>query len=97
MALCRRHGLALVPQGGNTGLVGGSVPLDGEVVVSLRRLDEVGPVDTAAGQVTAGAGATVAALHAAARERDCATRSTSPPGTPPPSADRWPPTPAACT
>ena len=37
-----RHRVALVPQGGNTGLVGGSVPLAGEVVVSLRRLDHVG-------------------------------------------------------
>lgn len=65
--LCRRHGLALVPQGGNTGLVGGSVPLDGELVVSLRRLDTVGPVDVVANQLTAGAGATIAAVHDAAR------------------------------
>ena len=35
---CREHGVALVPQGGNTGLVGGGVPLHGEVVLSLRRL-----------------------------------------------------------
>src|SRR5687768_3951429 len=45
---------ALVPQGGNTGLVGGSVPLAGEVVVSLRRLDHLGDVDPTAGQVTVG-------------------------------------------
>ena len=38
VALCREAGVALVPQGGNTGLVGGSVPLEGEVVLSLRRL-----------------------------------------------------------
>jgi len=65
----RCHGVALVPQGGNTGLVGGSVPGTGaEVVLSLRRLDELGPVDALAGQVTAGAGVTLAALqaHAAA-------------------------------
>jgi FAD/FMN-containing dehydrogenase len=61
----RRHGVALVPQGGNTGLVGGSVPRDGaEVVVSLRRLDDLGPVDVLAGQVTVGAGVTLAALQA---------------------------------
>ncbi len=66
IAVCRRHGVALVPQGGNTGLVGGSVPLDGEVVVSLRRLDGVGPVDPVARQLTAGAGATVAAVQTAA-------------------------------
>jgi FAD/FMN-containing dehydrogenase len=65
----RRHGVALVPQGGNTGLVGGSVPRTGaEVVLSLRRLDDLGPVDVLASQVTAGVGVTLAALqaHAAA-------------------------------
>ena len=36
VAVCRELGLALVPQGGNTGLVGGGVPLHGEVVLSLR-------------------------------------------------------------
>jgi FAD/FMN-containing dehydrogenase len=60
----RRHRVALVPQGGNTGLVGGSVPLAGEVVVDLRALSLLGPVDVTAGQVTAGAGATLAALQA---------------------------------
>jgi len=39
---CRRTRTPVVPQGGNTGLVGGSVPLDGEVVMSLRRLDHIG-------------------------------------------------------
>jgi FAD/FMN-containing dehydrogenase len=61
----RRHGVALVPQGGNTGLVGGSVPRHGaEVVVSLRRLDGLDPVDALGGQVTVGAGVTLAALQA---------------------------------
>jgi len=64
--VCRRHGIALVPQGGNTGLVGGSVPLHGEVVLSLRGLDDLGPVDEAAGQVTAGAGVTLADLQTTA-------------------------------
>ena len=54
--VCRELGVALVPQGGNTGLVGGGVPLQGEVVLSLRRLQSLEPVDTLAGQVTAGAG-----------------------------------------
>ena len=63
--LCRSHGVALVPQGGNTGLVGGSVPLDGELVLSLRRLNEL-ELDQRAGQVTAGAGVTVGDLERAA-------------------------------
>lgn len=64
---CRAAGQPLVAQGGNTGLVGGSVPRGGEVVVSLTRLDTVEAVDTAAAQVTAGAGVTLGTLqhHAA--------------------------------
>ncbi len=54
----------VVPQGGNTGLVGGGVPRHGEVLLSLRRLDGLEPVDDAAGQVTVGAGATLAAVQA---------------------------------
>ena len=67
-ARCRDQGIAIVPQGGNTGMVGGGVPLHGEVVVSLRRLSRVETVDAAAGQVTAGAGATLAAVQAAAKD-----------------------------
>jgi FAD/FMN-containing dehydrogenase len=65
LALCREAGLAVVPQGGNTGLVGGGVPLHGEVVLSLARLTGLGPVDQDAGQVTAGAGVTLAAVATA--------------------------------
>jgi FAD/FMN-containing dehydrogenase len=67
LAICNEARVAVVPQGGNTGLVGGSVPLRGEVVVSLRRLDAMGSVDHAAAQVTAGAGVTLGRLHAHAR------------------------------
>jgi FAD/FMN-containing dehydrogenase len=68
VAAARRHKVALVAQGGNTGLVGGGVPHMGEVVLSLRRLDDVGPVDRLAGQVTVGAGVRLETLqaHAAA-------------------------------
>lgn len=64
---CAAAGTPVVPQGGNTGLVGGSVPRGGEVVLSTRRLDEVGPVDQLAGEVTVGAGATLASVQSAAR------------------------------
>ena len=63
---CATHGVALVPQGGNTGLVGGGIPAgaaEGAVVVSTRRLDRLEPVDGLAGQVTAGAGVTLAQVH----------------------------------
>jgi len=61
-------GVPVVPQGGNTGMVGGSVPLAGEVVLSLRRLDRIWPVDRLAAQVTAGAGVVLADLHRAASQ-----------------------------
>ena len=63
---CGAAGVPVVPQGGNTGLVGGAVPSDGAVVLSTERLDEVGPVDAARGTVLVGAGATLAAVAAAA-------------------------------
>ncbi len=64
---CADAGVGVVPQGGNTGLVGGSVPRGSEVVLSLLRLNEVDAVDASAGEVTAGAGATLATVRAAAR------------------------------
>ncbi|MCA1782153.1 MAG: FAD-binding oxidoreductase [Intrasporangiaceae bacterium] len=65
---CHDAGVPVITQGGNTGLVGGGIPAHGEVVVSLTRLDDLDGVDTLAGQVSAGAGVTLARLqeHAAA-------------------------------
>jgi FAD/FMN-containing dehydrogenase len=54
--LANAHRIALVPQGGNTGLVGGQTPHNGEVVVSLRRLDRIREVDTASNTMTCEAG-----------------------------------------
>jgi FAD/FMN-containing dehydrogenase len=64
---CSELGVAVVPQGGNTGLVGGSVAFDGAVTLSSTRLDEVGSVDALTGQVDAGAGVPLVALQAAAQ------------------------------
>ncbi len=70
---CRQAGTAVIPQGGNTGLVGGSVPRRMEpqgrpqVVLSLARLRDLEAVDVAAGELTVGAGATLAAVQAHAR------------------------------
>ena len=69
LAACSGRGVAVVPQGGNTGLVGGGVPSDasaGCVVLSTRRLNAVSPIDRLSGQVTVGAGTTLASLQAAA-------------------------------
>ena len=65
--VARRHGLALVPQGGNTGLVGGSTPRNGTVLLSMRRFTDIGEVDREAHQVTAGAGVTIEQLQEHAR------------------------------
>jgi FAD/FMN-containing dehydrogenase len=66
---CAAAGAAVVPQGGNTGLVGGGVPRPGrpQVVVSTTRLASVAPVDVQAGQLLVGAGVTLEAAQAAAR------------------------------
>ncbi|HET6810828.1 MAG TPA: FAD-binding oxidoreductase, partial [Acidimicrobiales bacterium] len=64
---CRRAGAAVVPQGGNTGLVGGGVPRDGEVVLTTRRLDWVGDVDPLTATLAAGAGAPLAVVRDRAR------------------------------
>jgi FAD/FMN-containing dehydrogenase len=66
VAVCKEAGVALVPQGGNTGLVGGGVPLAGEIVLSLRRLAGVTDVDPLGGQLSIGAGTTIADVQAAA-------------------------------
>ena len=63
VSVCAAHGATVVPQGGNTGLVGGGVPLHHEVVLSTRRLIEMGSVDRLSAQVTVGAGVTLAALQ----------------------------------
>jgi FAD/FMN-containing dehydrogenase len=60
---CSSGGLPLVAQGGNTGLVGGGVPRDGEVVLSLGGLNSIGEVDLVANQVVVGAGVTLGAVQ----------------------------------
>jgi FAD/FMN-containing dehydrogenase len=67
VAACAARRLPLVPQGGNTGMVGGGVPRDGELVLSLARLDSLGEVDAAAGQIVAGAGVSLERVQDAAR------------------------------
>jgi FAD/FMN-containing dehydrogenase len=66
------HDLAtpVVPQGGNTGLVGGQIPLDGEIVLSLRRLDHIRDVDATSNTMTCEAGVVLAAAQEAAAAVD---------------------------
>ena len=64
--VCREHAVAIIPQGGNTGMVGGSVPLKGEIVLSMQRLNTIGNVDRLALQVSVDAGVTIEQLQTAA-------------------------------
>jgi FAD/FMN-containing dehydrogenase len=66
---CHEHGAPIVPQGGNTGMVGGSTPDESgrEIVLSLTRLNTVGEVEVGTGQITVGAGVSLATLQATAR------------------------------
>jgi FAD/FMN-containing dehydrogenase len=68
VACCAEHGVALVTQGGNTGLVGGGVPLYGEIVLSTTRLGAIVDADVSAGQLTAGAGSTIGAVRSTAAD-----------------------------
>jgi FAD/FMN-containing dehydrogenase len=67
LQLCWKHNIAVVPQGGNTGLVGGTLASEGHVIVSTRRLNSLGPVDAASQQISVGAGVTVEQVHEAAK------------------------------
>ena len=69
MSLCAQHGTAVVPQGGNTGLVGGGVPDDSgtQVLLSLQRLNRVREIDAANLTLTAEAGCVLQALQEAAQ------------------------------
>ena len=68
VAWCAEHRVAITPQGGNTGLAGGSVPApDGRnIVLSLARLNRVRAVDPANGTITVEAGVPLAAVQAVA-------------------------------
>ncbi|MCR5881683.1 FAD-binding oxidoreductase [Rhizobacter sp. J219] len=70
--LCARHGVGLVPQGGNTGLVGGSVPDDSgtQVLLTLQRMNKVRAIDEANLTMTVEAGCILQAAQQAAAARN---------------------------
>ncbi len=53
---CNEKNLAVVPQGGNTGLVGGSVPLYDEIVISTKKMNKVLDFDPLNGVLVCEAG-----------------------------------------
>jgi FAD/FMN-containing dehydrogenase len=68
MALANEAGVAVVPQGGNTGLVGGQIPFEAgtEIVVSLSRLNRIRHVDATGSHMVVEAGVTLLAAQEAA-------------------------------
>ncbi len=72
VSICSRAGIAIVPQGGNTGLCGGATPLPGgrAVVLGLSRLDRIRALDTDNDTVCVDAGCTLAAVQHAAAAAD---------------------------
>lgn len=72
VAICNETRTPIVPQGGNTGLVGGQIPNpDGtEVLLSLARLNRVRSIDSDAGTLTAEAGCILDDIRSAAESKD---------------------------
>jgi len=66
LAICNETSTAIVPQGGNTGLVGAQIPFDGEVVLSLARMNKTRSIDKAAHTLTVEAGVVLAKVQKAA-------------------------------
>jgi FAD/FMN-containing dehydrogenase len=68
VAKCLEHGVPIQPQGGNTSLCGGSVPLEGErgVILSLARMRRIREIDTANNSITVDAGCVLADVQRAA-------------------------------
>jgi len=66
--LCGQYGVPIVPQGGNSGMCGGATPDTSghELLINMRRMDTIGPIDTANRQVVCGAGVILQTLHEAA-------------------------------
>lgn len=66
LAICSRHGLPVVTQGGLTGLVGSANALGGEVALSLERMNRIVEIDAVSGTMTVEAGAVLQSVQDAA-------------------------------
>lgn len=68
LSICARHGMAVTPQGGMTGLAGGANPRAGDAALSLARFAGVEEIDAAAGVMTVRAGTVLETAQRAAAE-----------------------------
>jgi len=69
MKVCSEHNIAVVPQGGNTGLVGGAVA-NGGIVLSTERLNKIRQIDAVNFTITCEAGCILADIQQAAQDAD---------------------------
>ncbi len=67
LKLCNEHHIAVVPQGGLTGLAGGAVPVEGCVLLSLRNMNRIEAINAQAGTMIVEAGAILQTIQEAAR------------------------------
>lgn len=67
---CNANKLAVVPQGGNTGLVGGGVPVFDEIVINLGRMNEIRSFDAASGVLVTDAGVILEVAEKYLAEKD---------------------------
>jgi len=70
LSICDETGTPVVPQGGNTGLVGGQIPFDGELLLSLARMNRVRAIDVEGRTLIAEAGVILSKAQAAADEKN---------------------------
>ncbi|MGO4853563.1 FAD-binding oxidoreductase [Phaeovulum sp. W22_SRMD_FR3] len=68
MRICGAHGVAVVPQGGLTGLTGGAHPIAGAVMISLERFSGIEELDPASATMTVRAGTPLEVIQKAADE-----------------------------
>lgn len=68
LKICHETGTAVVPQGGNTGLVGGQIPFFGEALIDLTRMNRIRAVDRSGAFLIAEAGTVLADAQAAAEK-----------------------------
>ena len=68
LRLCHAAGVAVVPQGGLSGISGGAMPVAGAIALSLDRLDMIEQVDPAMATMTVGAGVVLQTAQAAAQD-----------------------------
>jgi FAD/FMN-containing dehydrogenase len=66
LRICHARSVAVVPQGGRTGLAGGAVPSTGCVILSMERMRAIMPPDAASATIVAEAGAVLEAVQLAA-------------------------------